>query len=127
MFAWMVQVGALNSFVMWKKTNPNSNVTRKTFLSILSTQLLAPQIQRRSIDNNWIVKTFRTIHTCYQQLRDRFFGRTPSNSFWCHLCHRSHRDIAVLKCHYCDRNICLDCQTAAIMCEPCHAETMFHA
>lgn len=122
MFSWLVQIAGINAYVMWKKTHPNSNVSRREFLFVLSQQLMDPQVQRRNDSDHWISRAFRTIFAGYRNLRARFGGTAPSVRFWCNLCQRNRRDEAIPRCRRCQRNACLECQTANVICRDCYLQ-----
>jgi len=44
----MLDIAALNSFVIWKAQNPNSSLKRDRFLTNLASELVTPNVMRRA-------------------------------------------------------------------------------
>lgn len=120
LFSWVNIVCGNNALVMYKKSHPEEDVGRRTFLFDLSQALMAPQRQRMVRKNHWAEKIYRSIRESYDELQSKLRGENPSLVFKCYICKKSKRAADIPTCFRCNKNVCSDCSRGVMLCVACY-------
>ena len=123
LFFNVLDIGALNSYLVWMKNNPNWNAARRyrrrLFLIELSTSLMKPLILRRAHQPRLQISVRQAIEACGVNLPaqpNEEREELPSRGR-CHLCRL--RNQVKVRCNECQRFVCKEHSERKIVCNSC--------
>lgn len=131
LFFNMLDVSALNSYVLWSDMRPEwhsgKSFRRRLFLEELGKALVAPLMESRQPISHTPASVLNTARRSLDEASASHTEATPKKRMRCFLCSREKDRKTTLKCRTCTNPICKSHAVYHAYCLECTEETSDHS